>query len=81
MKPESLIDRTLAAARWRFAGQIAIQVLQFLVVLVLARLLPPSVFGLIGTAMIFAELSSFLITEGFSSGIVQQQVITSAQSG
>ena len=52
--------------------------LQFLVVLVLARLLPPSVFGLVATAMIFAELSSFLITEGFSSGIVQQQVITSA---
>ena len=54
------------------------RLLQFFVVLVLARLLPPSVFGLVATAMIFAELASFLITEGFSSGIVQQQVISSA---
>ena len=51
-------------------------ILRFLVVVALARLLPPEDFGVAGTAPFFAALATVLIADGFSSGIIQQKELT-----
>ena len=72
MKSSELTDRTLTAAMWRFAGRLSMYPVRLLVVIVLARLLPPSDFGLVATALIFGDLATSLIRTGFSSGVIQE---------
>ena len=76
MQTQSLTDRTLTAATWRFAGRLAMYGARLGVVVVLARLLPPSAFGVVGAASIVVGLTTVLTRSGFSTGIIQQKDLT-----
>lgn len=71
MSEGSLTDRTLAGAGWRFGGLLFKYVLRLAVIVVLARLLPPHDFGLVGAAMVFVGLTTTLMQGGFSAGLVR----------
>lgn len=76
MPDDSLTDRTLAGAGWRFLGLLSKYFLRLAVIVVLARLLPPKDFGLVGVALVFAGLTTTLMQSGFSAGLVRLEDVT-----
>lgn len=58
---------------WAAIDKFGIVLLQFVINLVLARLLTPNDFGCIGMVMIFIAVSQILIDGGFGSALIQKQ--------
>lgn len=58
---------------WSAIDKFAVQIAQFIIGIVLARVLLPEDFGLIGMLSIFLTLSNVFITSGMGSGLVQKQ--------
>ena len=56
---------------WSGAGTIARQVLQLVTSLVLARLLTPDLFGIIGMAMVFVGIAEIFVDFGLRQAIIQ----------
>ncbi len=64
---------------WNFLTSITGQLRNFIVSLVLARLLAPSDFGLISMALVFNSVFDTLIDFGFSNAVIQSKEITQKQ--
>jgi O-antigen/teichoic acid export membrane protein len=73
---ESLTGRTVHAAKWRFASAVVGAASQFATGVVLARLLPPSDFGLMALALIVLGLANGVGDLGIASAIVQRKQLT-----
>ena len=58
---------------WSFAERFSSQGIHFLVMIVIARLLSPKEFGLIGMLAIFIAVSQSLIDSGFSQALIRKQ--------
>lgn len=71
MAEESLKDKTVKGAAWSFAGSMANKGIQFAVSLLLARMLTPGDYGLIGMLGFFIGLATTFIDSGFSSALIQ----------
>lgn len=69
----SLRDKTITGVFWSFIQQGGAQGIQFVVIIVLARVLTPEDFGLIAMLAIFLELSQILITTGFGEALIQKK--------
>ncbi len=69
---KSLTQRTLSGLFWLFSGSSVHAVLRLLVLLVLARLLTPKDFGLVGAAMVVIGFSSLFSQLGMGPAIVQR---------
>jgi PST family polysaccharide transporter len=76
---DSLTGRTGLAARWRFAAAIVVGLLQFLVGVLLARLLAPSDFGLVALAALMLGLVKPLSDLGICAAVVQKAHLTDRQ--
>lgn len=50
--------------------------IQFLVMIILARLLNPADFGMIGMLSLFMAVGSLLIDSGFSHALIQKEIVT-----
>ena len=61
----------LGALTWSSIDRVAQQGVQFLIGIVLARLLSPTDYGLMGMVMIFAGLSYVLVESGFNYALVR----------
>jgi PST family polysaccharide transporter len=72
---ESLKQRTLYGLTWASVSQVTKLVTQFSVTAILARLLEPSDFGLLGMANIFIYLGTLLNERGFSSALIQNKEV------
>jgi O-antigen/teichoic acid export membrane protein len=72
----SLRNKAISGASWSLLGKILQQGTQFIIGIILARLLVPEVYGLVGMAMVFITISYVFIDSGFSSAIVQRKNIT-----
>jgi O-antigen/teichoic acid export membrane protein len=70
---ESLTDKTLKGTFWSFAERFTAQGIHFLVMIVIARLLSPKEFGLIGMLVIFLAVAQSLIDSGFSQALIRKQ--------
>ena len=71
-KPRSLTDRTLSGFFWAFCGTVGQQLLQFAVVVVLARLLTPHDYGTVSAAMVVIGFSQIFSQLGIGPAIVQR---------
>lgn len=69
----SLKDKTINSAFWAFLQRIGTSGFQLIVSIVLARLLLPDDFGLIGMLSIFIALSETLVQAGFSQALIQKK--------
>lgn len=69
----SLKDKTVAGLSWSAIDSIANQGITFLVGLVLARLLSPAEYGLIGMITIFISISNTIVDSGFSNAIIRKK--------
>lgn len=69
----SLKRKTVSGMFWSLGDLIGNQGMQFLIQIILARMLLPEHFGLIGMILIFAALSNSLIDSGFTQALVREQ--------
>lgn len=69
---DSLKNKTLKGVRWSFIDNIAGSGITFFVGLVLARLLSPAEFGIIGMITIFIAISNSIIDSGFSNALIRK---------
>lgn len=72
MSEESLKNKTIKGASWSFVDNIASQGITFLVGLVLARLLSPEEYGLIGIIIIFIAVFNSIVDSGFSNALIRK---------
>lgn len=71
----SLSDLTISGIFWSFIQKVGSKGISFVVTIVLARLLTPEDFGLIGMLTIFIQLSQTLINGGFSQALIQKKEV------
>ena len=76
MAEQSLKDKTVKGVIWSSVERMAGQLVQFFVMIVLARLLTPHDYGLIGMIAIFIALSQSLIDSGFSQALIRKKECT-----
>ncbi len=69
----SIKQQTLKSAKWNFIERIATQGIQFLLGIVMARLLLPSDYGAVGMLAIFFAVSQTFIDSGFSSALIRKK--------
>lgn len=72
----SLKQKTVRGLSWSFVDQMGNQSITFLVGLVLARLLTPREFGLIGMITVFIAVSESFINSGFSNALIRKKKCT-----
>jgi len=72
----SLKSKTLHALFWSFFERIGQQGIQFVISIILARLLLPEQFGLIAMLMIFMAIAQSFISSGFGQALIQKQDAT-----
>lgn len=73
---ESLKDKTIRGTFWSAADAFLGQGVTFLVGIVLARLLSPTEYGLIGIALIFTIVLSGIVDSGFSTALIRKKETT-----
>jgi teichuronic acid exporter len=73
-----LRSRSIAALGWSAIDVAGRQGIQFVVMLILARLLSPAEFGLLGMLSLFIALASSFVDSGFGSALIQRKEITEA---
>ncbi len=67
-----LKQKAIKGIVWDFFGKGGTQVIQFIIGILIARVLLPEDYGLIGMLMIFLAISQTFINAGFSSALVQK---------
>lgn len=72
---QSLKQKTVKGVSWSFADNIANQGVSFLVGLVLARLITPEEYGLIGIITIFIAVFNSIVDSGFSNALIRKNEI------
>jgi teichuronic acid exporter len=69
----TLKEKAINGMMWSFAERFGYLLLQFTTNIVLARLLTPTDFGLIGMLLVFVALSLTLIDGGFGAALIQKK--------
>ena len=69
---ESLKNKSIKGVGWSFADNLSNQGVTFLVGLILARLLSPEEYGLIGIISIFIALFNSFVDSGFSNALIRK---------
>ncbi|MBR4118735.1 MAG: lipopolysaccharide biosynthesis protein [Bacteroidales bacterium] len=75
---ESLRGKTLKGMIWSLAENFSLQGIQFIIGVLLARVLTPSDYGMVGMLAIFTAVSQTLINSGFSTALVRKNDRTQA---
>src|SRR5690625_769553 len=73
----SLETRTLKGLLWTFGGTAGQTIVNAVVVVVLARLLTPQEYGIIGAALIVVNLAQIFVQLGVGPALVQLPTISS----
>mgnify|MGYP000287652665 CR=1 FL=1 len=74
----SLKQRTIRGLSWAFIDRFANQLSQFIFGIILARLLSPAEYGLIGMLAIFFEIADTFVVAGFSEALIRKKEPTDA---
>ena len=70
---ENLKEKTTRGVIWSAVERFSVQGVQFILQLILARLLTPHDYGLIGMLSIFIAISQVFIDGGFSNALIQKK--------
>ena len=76
MSEQNLKDKTVKGVGWSAIDAFLSQGVTFLVGIVLARLLSPEEYGLIGIVTIFTSVLLGVVDSGFSNAIIRKQKAT-----
>lgn len=69
----SLKQKTLLGVFWSSIERFSVQGFQFLIQIVMARILLPSDYGVIGILIVFLAISQSIIDSGFSNALIQKK--------
>src|SRR5574344_2519673 len=73
MSQQSLKDKTIKGTMWSAADAFLGQGVTFIVGIVLARLLTPDEYGLIGICLIFNSVLNGIVDSGFSNALIRKK--------
>ena len=73
MAEQNLKSQTLKGTIWASIERFSGQGIQFFVMIVMARILSPSDYGLVGMVAVFTAISQTLIDGGFSQALIRKQ--------
>lgn len=76
MAEQGLKDKTVKGVGWSAIDNVAQYAVQFIVSIVLARLLSPDDYGLLGIIAIFTAICTALINGGFGSALIRKKDVT-----
>lgn len=76
MEEQSLKEKTVTGTFWSAADAFLSQGVTFLVGIVLARLLSPDEYGLIGIVTIFTSIMMGIVDSGFSNALIRKKEVT-----
>lgn len=76
MKEQSLKDKTVRGVGWSAADNVTRHAVTFIITVVLARLLSPDDYGLLGIITIFTAVGTTLVNGGFSNALIRQKDVT-----
>lgn len=74
----SLGERSLSAVLWVFLDKLGGSSINFIVTILLARLLAPEDFGLVAMVMVFFDFSAVFVESGFSTALIREKHISEA---
>lgn len=74
----SLTERSIAGMIWVTLDKLGGSGVNFIITVLLARLLFPADFGLVAMAMVFFEFSSVFVESGFSAALIRERSISEA---
>ncbi|WP_455962130.1 lipopolysaccharide biosynthesis protein [Bacteroides bouchesdurhonensis] len=70
---ESLKEKAFIGVSWSVIEKFSVQGTNFLLQIILARLLMPADFGLIAIILVFIQISQVIIDSGFASALIQKK--------
>lgn len=71
--PNSLKQKTVKGILWSTLERFSVQGIQFVVMIIMARILTPNDYGLVGMLTVFIAVSQSLIDSGFSQALIRKQ--------
>ncbi len=77
---DSLRSRTVHALSWSFLESLGLKGVQFLIGVLLARLLLPEQFGLIGMLTIFMAVAQSFLDSGFGAALIRKREATATDT-
>ena len=69
----SLKNKTVRGVVWSSMERFSVQGILFLVMIVMARMLTPGDYGLVGMLTVFIAISQSLVDSGFSQALIRKQ--------
>ena len=73
-----LKEKTISGVKWNAVGRFSTQGINFVIGLLLARILSPSDYGVVGMLGIFFAIAQTFIDSGFSSALIRKKDCTDA---
>jgi O-antigen/teichoic acid export membrane protein len=70
---QSLRKKTISGALWKFCERVLSQVVNFIVSIILARLLLPEDYGIIALVSVFIAICDKLAVSGFATSLIQKK--------
>lgn len=70
---DDLKKKTLRGTIWSIVERFSVQGITFIVLLVMARLLTPADYGIVGMIAIFIEVGQSLVDSGFSQALIRKR--------
>jgi len=68
-----LKNKSILGVIWNFIERISVRLVSFVIMILLARLLSPDDFGIIGMVVIFLNISAVITDSGITSALIQKQ--------
>lgn len=72
MSENSIKEQTISSAKWSAFEKIGLQGIQFVIGIIMARLLVPADYGIIGILSIFLGISTTFVDSGFGNAIIRK---------
>ena len=70
---DSLKQKTVKGVLWSTLERFSVQGIQFVVMIIMARMLTPNDYGLVGMLTVFIAVSQSLVDSGFSQALIRKQ--------
>lgn len=70
---QSLKSKTIAGTIWKFTERISAQMVNFIVSIILARMLLPEDYGIIALVTVFITICDKLVVSGFATSLIQKK--------
>lgn len=71
MKTETLKNKTTVGIIWSFSDSVVTYFIRFIIQIILARLLTPADYGIIGIVTVFIAVFEVIVDSGFSRGLIR----------